>query len=186
MIGRWRRQRPLVGGASGRRSEGEAEPASDGREAAASGGWDADPRPPTLWRRDPVGEALAAGSGFPEARSGVRRSRGGRVWWLGRGSTSLDLVEAGSGRGGGGGVWQSVWEALAAGRRAGHGSTFPDLVEAGSGGGGRGGVWQSMGEALAAGSGVRWPRGRRGVGGGGRRRSGGGGGWRRDVGGQEE
>uniref|UniRef100_A0A0E0J3V6 Uncharacterized protein n=1 Tax=Oryza nivara TaxID=4536 RepID=A0A0E0J3V6_ORYNI len=70
--------------------------------------------------RQSVWEALAAGSGFPEARSGVRRSRGGRVRWPGRGSTSPDLVEAGSGGGGGGGVRQSVWEALAAG------SGFPE------------------------------------------------------------
>ncbi|EAY81544.1 hypothetical protein OsI_36711 [Oryza sativa Indica Group] len=64
-----------------------------------------------------VWEALVAGSGFPEARSGVQRSRGGRVRWPGRGSTSPDLVEAGSGGGGGGRVRQSVWEALAAGMR---------------------------------------------------------------------
>uniref|UniRef100_A0A0E0EKM7 DUF591 domain-containing protein n=1 Tax=Oryza meridionalis TaxID=40149 RepID=A0A0E0EKM7_9ORYZ len=49
--------------------------------------------------RQSVWESLAAGSGFPEARSSVRRSRGGRVRWPGRGSTSLDLMEAGSGGG---------------------------------------------------------------------------------------
>uniref|UniRef100_A0A0E0AX78 Uncharacterized protein n=1 Tax=Oryza glumipatula TaxID=40148 RepID=A0A0E0AX78_9ORYZ len=112
----------LVAGRRGRRwrldpASRRPDPASDGRETVASGGRDADTRPPTSWRPDLVGEvgkALAAGSGFLEARSGARRSGGGSVRWPGRGSTSPDLVETGSG---GGGVWQSVGEALAAGRR---------------------------------------------------------------------
>uniref|UniRef100_A0A0D3G4E5 Uncharacterized protein n=1 Tax=Oryza barthii TaxID=65489 RepID=A0A0D3G4E5_9ORYZ len=54
------------------------------------------------------------------SRAGVRQSGGGLVRRLGRGSTSPNLVEAGSGGGGRGGVRQSVWEALAAG------SGFPE------------------------------------------------------------
>uniref|UniRef100_A0A0E0QHX4 DUF834 domain-containing protein n=1 Tax=Oryza rufipogon TaxID=4529 RepID=A0A0E0QHX4_ORYRU len=113
-------------GASGCRSEGEAEPASDGWEAAAFGGPGRESTSPDLVEagsgggggggvRQSVWEALAAGSGFPEARSGVRRS--GRFRRLGCGSTPPDLVEAGSGGVGGGGVQQSMGEALATGTR---------------------------------------------------------------------
>uniref|UniRef100_A0A0E0EPG8 Uncharacterized protein n=1 Tax=Oryza meridionalis TaxID=40149 RepID=A0A0E0EPG8_9ORYZ len=117
-----------------------------------------------------AGEALAVGSGFSEARSGVRRSGGGSVRWPGRGSTSPNLVEAGSG---GGGIRQSLWEALAAGsgfpkarfgvrrsgggsvRRPGRGSTSPTLWRPDPVGrhlavnGGGAGGWEA-GEALAA------------------------------------
>lgn len=62
-----------MGGTSGRRSEGEAEPAFDSREAASSGGWDADPHPLTLWRRDLVGEAGEASG------SRVSKTAGGPV-----------------------------------------------------------------------------------------------------------
>ncbi|EAZ42447.1 hypothetical protein OsJ_27020 [Oryza sativa Japonica Group] len=153
-----------------------------------SGGWDADPRPPTLWRRDPVGEAWEAsgsrcGSRWrpdPASRRPDPASDGREA--AASGGPDADPRPLISWRpdpvgGGGGGVRQSVGEALAAGRRAGRGSTSPNLVEAGSSGGDGGGVRQSMGEVLAAGFGVRWPGGRRGVGGGGGRRSGGGETW---------